>query len=68
MAKTVKEKKTEEYLHELIKNIMKRAASGEKVSANDRAKRQLNLTLAPEVDENREDIIERSQKFKRLKL
>lgn len=68
VAKAVKENKTENYLHHIVRKVVKRAQLERKISSKRRAKRQLSLKVAPNCEESREKIIENSVKYKRLKF
>jgi len=49
-------------------NIVERAKQQKRVSVENRSKRQLDLKIAPDPEDSRETIIEKSTKFKRIKL
>jgi hypothetical protein len=68
VAKIIKEQKREEYLHCITRKVIKRADKRQKISTKKRAKRQLQLKVAPNSEESREQIIDNSTKYKRLKL
>ena len=68
IAKPIKEQKNYDYLHYIMRKIIKRASQKRKIGKRKRMKRQLSLTVAPQERPPREETIESKTKYKRLKL
>ena len=68
VVKSVKEEKNYEYIKYIFRKIIKRVNAGKKSSKRNGTKRQLSLRVAPRERPSRDEIIDRSQKYKRIKL
>ena len=68
VAKSVKEEKKYDHVKYMFKKILKRVNCGKKSNFRSRMKRQLSLKTAPKERPCREDSIDSSIKYKRIKL
>ena len=68
LAKSVKVEKNYKYVKYIFRSTIKRVNGGKKLSRRNEAKRQLSLRVAPREPPSRDEIIDRSQKYKRIKL
>lgn len=67
-AKPVKVEKDNEWIRYILRKIVKRVRESKKVSKRNRRKRQCELHVRPSERPSREEIIENSLKYKRIKL
>ena len=68
VAKEIKEEKNYDYLFYILRKIIMRASTKKKVSAKKRSKRTSSFKIAPDDRPDRDEIIENSIKYKRIKL
>ena len=68
MGKSVKEVRKYDHVKYMFEKILKRLNFGEKSNRRSGMKRQLSLKIAPKEGPCREDIIDSSIKYKRIKL
>ena len=68
MAKSVQEEKNYEYDKYIFRKIIKRVNTGKKLSKKNGTERQLSLRAAPRERPSRDEIIDRTQKYKHIKL
>ena len=68
-SKIIREEKHYDYVHYVMQKILKRVSEKKKTSKKSRRKRQLlGVTITPDERPNRDEIIQSSQKYKRIKL
>ena len=68
-AKIIREDKEYDYVHYIMRGIVKRVSVKKEASKKSRRKRQLpGLTIAPDERPDRDEIIQSSQIYKRIKL
>ena len=68
VAKPVKIEKNFDYLHYITRKIFKRSEQNKKVSKQNRLKRQCSLKITPRERPPNDEVIEQSNKYKRIKL
>lgn len=68
VAKVVREDKNYEYLTYIVRKILKRSQLKRKAASGTRLKRQCSLQIAPKEQPPKEEIVEKCQQFKRIKL
>ena len=68
VAKSVKEEKNYDHVKFILKKILTRVNCGKNSNRRIGMKRQLSLKIAPKERPSREDIIDSSIKYKRIKL
>ena len=68
VAKVVKEDKNFDYIRYIFRKVLKRVQESKRSSRRNGTKRQRMLKRAPEERPSREEVIENSEKYRRIKL